>query len=589
MLAALLPVFRNMLVFQPTKIEITKTAVYTAHVTNLRGTTPEQNQKYELQTRLEIEDIYLTDIDRTKTPVTLTPFVLYRLGDSGDQPEPYVYNEAWSSRLVYDSHTSGRTYHHKELHRGFDDLVELTLRPGLEADPHVSKSAEERSQAADEFLKRARASQAKGHIEDALLELEESAGYEKRSETFYQMGVVYRELEDSEAAKSRLRTSLELDPDNQKAQALIESLENAPSAGGEYSSLEFEKDVQGSFPSLFHIVTPKKWFDFSIFWCIGVLAIWYLPSILVEYYVGTLGSTLAIGGLFLCCALHALGFIGTRARLLQARPALLLQLNENDTRFYRFFDDSMLTTFGRWDDLWRERYFLIGWLVWGISIPTISVLVTSTDLPPALIAKRWLDFALLNALMFYQARGIVGLTRLIWLYSRRSLKPFLSRVADGGLAAFGPVVTFPVVLVPFWWFSFWLALSYLINVDHWIDIVMLALGTVVTMIWTLGLPLALYRSAIASKYRAASKYSFHMQDAFASFISEPDEPRLKHYQWLVDQQKVIRKTPVWPLSWSETFVVVFLSNAALFVIDAFYVAARLDMDLRGLWQSLFSG
>ena len=336
-------------------------------------------------------------------------------------------------------------------------------------------------------------------------------------------------------------------------------------------------------------MTPKKWFDFAIFWCIGVLAIWYLPSILVEYYVGTLGSALAIGGLFLCCALHALGFIGTRARLLQARPALLLQLNENDTRFYRFFDDSMLTTSGRWGDPWRERYFYIGWLLWSISIPTISVLVTSADLPPALIAKRWVDFALLNALMFYQVRGIVGLTRLIWLYSRRSLKPFLSRVADGGLAAFGPVVTFPVVLVPFWWFSFWLALSYLINVDHWIDIFMLALSTVVTMIWTVGLPLALYRSARASKYRAASKYSFHMQDAFASFISEPDEPRLKHYQWLVDQQKVIRKTPVWPLSWSETFVVVFLSNAALFVIDAFYVAARLDMDLRALWQSVLSG
>jgi len=589
MLSALLPVFRKMLVFQPTKIEITKTAFYTAHVTNLRGTTPEQNQKYELETRLEIEDIYLTDIDRTKTPITLTPFVLYRLGDSGDQPEPYVYNEAWSSSLVYDSHTSGRTYHHKELHRGFDDLVKLTLKPGFEADPHVNKSVEERSQAADEFLKRAKASQGKGHIEDALLEFEESAGYERRSETFYQMAVVYLELEDPEAAISRLRTSLELDPDNQKAISLIESLEAEPKSAGEYLSSEFEKDLQGSFPSLFHILTPKKWFDYSTFWCVGALAFWYLPSMAIEYQVGTPGSALAIGGFFLCCILHVLGFIGTRARLLQARPALLLQLNESDTRFYRFFDESMLSTLGRWSELRRERYFFIGWFVWGISIPTISVAITSSDLPSPLIAKRWFDFALLNSLMFYQARGIVGLTRMIWLYSRRSLKPFLSRVADAGLAAFGPVVTYPVLLVPLWWFSFWLALSYLIKVDHWIDVFMLAMSTALTMIWSIGLPVALYRSAQASKYRAASKYSFHMQDAFSSFINEPDESRLKHYQWLVDQQKVIKKTPVWPLSWYQTFVVVILSNVALFVIDAFYIAARLDTDLRGLWQSFFSG
>lgn len=588
LISRLIPVFRNMAVFQLTEVRITeaKRETYDAFVTNLRGTTPEKNRKIKMEARLEIGDVYLTDLEKSRAPVTLTPFILHRVGDSGEAPESYVYNQAWSSRLVYESHATGRLYHHKELHQGFAALVSLDLKPGRELDKHRDMSAEDRSKAACEFLKRARLSWERDHPEDAILALEESACYEPRADTFYEMAKVNHSLNDSEAAMARLEACLDLDPNHAKARQFLQTLINEEANPSARPERRKDSETGAEFPTLYHVLTPRNWFNYSFFWCVGLLALWYLPSIAIEgLFVGSL-SALAITALFFCCSLHVAGFVGTRTRLMRSRPALLLQLNEQDERFNRFFADSMLITFGRWQNPRRERYFYAGWILWGATLPTVFVVLTSLELPILLIIKRWADFAVLSVLMYYQARGIIGLTRFIWLYSQRSLKPFLSRVADGGLPAFGPTVSFPMLLLPFWWLAFWAALGYLIRVEHLIDLIMLVLGIAISMIWSLGLPIALYRSARASRFRVASDYSFHMQSAFAKFIKDPVEENLAKYEWLREQQKVIRKTPVWPLAWSETLVVVVFSNITLFTVGYFYAAGRLDVTGAELWRLL---
>jgi hypothetical protein len=115
-----------------------------------------------------------------------------------------------------------------------------------------------------------------------------------------------------------------------------------------------------------------------------------------------------------------------------------------------------------------------------------------------------------------------------------------------------------------------------------VDLLFLLVGTSITAVWTIAFPFQLRRSLQASKNFAIVKYSGHVEDAFDKFVEDPSRSNEENYKRLLDNEKIIQKISVWPLSIAETIFVIGGSNLLLGLVATAYVLHRL-----GWWSGIF--
>ena len=117
-----------------------------------------------------------------------------------------------------------------------------------------------------------------------------------------------------------------------------------------------------------------------------------------------------------------------------------------------------------------------------------------------------------------------------------------------------------------------------------IDILFLAPVTILIMVWSIGMPLAIRRAAREAKSKSVHEYSSHIEIAYKTFLNDPsDEEKLNIYERILRNQRIIRRIPTWPLSWAETFFVVLGSNLLLLAYAFWYVTMRM-----GYWPAVVS-
>ena len=590
---------KDMQIFYTDRIELTPNNNWRVHDLRLVGIN-EEPSVFTSSHKLELSELYLVPAENNSiesTPVRLGPFFIRQMNEALKKPEVYLYNDAWRTKLEYISYASGTYYYHKELHSDFSELLELKLRPGAEEDTHRHLSLEERSEHAETAFKRAMFFLEKQQLEDALDSLELSAELERRPQTFLEIARIQNMLGDpNDAILQSLQNCLELDPSHSEAFHFQQTLLHRETEISSPSELIEEQNSlprHERYPMFFHLFTPPSLRPYAPFFLIAFLVVWYSLSAAIEYLTGHADKTLlnllqfCLGTLIILCVT-----VG-RNLFLRLRIPLSLQLDSMRLeRFEQWFQQQYSFIFGRItfenngyiyhkNNLYEKLFLYTSGLIIVLAGIIGYILCELYKVPLFFMLKRWLDNMLVVVLLgFVLVRYIIPSTIFIYKFSQLSLKPMLTKINDDGFRAFAPLIVSNLLFVTAGFLTY-LVLAYN-EFTHPVrlDFILLFLGGIFFLFWSLGMPITLRIAAREAKSKAIITYAQHIEKAFKDFLDAPDEEKLTTYSWLLKHQKVIRNIPTWPLSWKATIFVVVGSNLVMLLTTLWYILDRL-----GYWQN----
>lgn len=573
------------------RVEALENKQWRIHAKRLNGAGEAESVTFSSSNQLDLHEVYIDkpDEDTLSTQaVVLGPFILYLHNDDRRRNEVYFYSNAKSTRLIYVSYASGDKYYHRELHSGFADLITLKLRPGVDEDQHRDLSQTERALQAEHYFKRAVLLKEKGHLEESLEVLEESAEYEQRLETYLEMARIQTILRDpAEAVRLTLQEALRLAPGNPEALGLLGRLEERdglPSDG-----IESERGPEDQHFTLLEAVLPYRLRRYALALWIGLFLCWFSVSAAVEFVTGHIEHLFPVVLECLICILISGGTILGRVRFLRLSSPLSIQTDMKAKRFNEFFGRYMQVIFGRYSyqehhldwkkTLSGEKMYYIFLIVWILLCYVPELFLTRmVELHPLHFLKRLVDYVLVYALMYVGARHIVTTTMFVHSFSRLHLKPMLTKINDDGLRSFGPMISENI------WLTSTLAVLYgthaMITItipSNLLELPFLVIGFMLFLGWSLAMPVELKRAARDSKGDAVQAYSDHIEKAFQSFLKNPDDSALKRYQWLLANQKVIKRICTWPLSWVETLTAIVGGNAFILAFFLWYSSRRISV------------
>ena len=589
----------DMKVFYTQRVEVAPGGGWAVSALRLNGTA-EEPASCPADKQLELAELYLGEVPGGSlegNPVPLGPFLLWTRNEDRQRSDLYFYNDAWRTKLEYLSYTSGDFYYHRELHSGFSDLITLKLRPGVEEDVHRSMSQEERADRAESCLKMAILMRSQGRLEDGLEALEDGVEYDRQPRLFVEMARIQSALGDHvESIRQTVQNCLDIEPDNPEALDILSQLrpldDNARQSLDQVTEAEAD---QLSHVTVLHAVLPQVVRHHATPLWVAIAVAYYSLSAGVEYLCNATG---AVGPVLLqlaCVIVLTVVITSGRALLLRTRLPLSLQLDSMRLeRFQHWFAGQMDFIFGRFAfDAGRLRYcgsfriepvYWCGGILWTVIVAVSGFFLSGSQNAPAILwPKRFIDYGWIYALAYPGGRYVVGLTVFVYRYSRLSLKPMLSTINDDGLRSFGPLFSVSIALASIWYTTYWGLASIVVQSASFADFFFLGLASAFFVSWSLGLPLAIHRSAREARAKAVHIYSDHIEKAFGAFLADPGEDVLRRYQWLKENQTVIKGISTWPLSRMETLVVLS-SNLLLLAVDSLYVVIRL-----GLWGMVWSG
>jgi hypothetical protein len=281
------------------------------------------------------------------------------------------------------------------------------------------------------------------------------------------------------------------------------------------------------------------------------------------------------------------GMVIGRAICLRIKLPLSLQLDTMRlSRFDAWFEEQLRFMFGRFETengrirwgrtIRREKAFYLGLAAFVLIVTASAFFLSGANrVDPWLWPKRVVDYGLFYLVVFLGFRYVVGSTLFVYQYSRLSLKPMLTRINDDGLRAFGSLFTANIIMVSVLYCMYWTLASLVVKMDFYGDFFFLGVASLIMGVWTIGMPFMIRLATREAKSKSVHVYSAHLEQAFKSFLEEPDEERSERYAWLVKKQDIIRKIPTWPLNWKETLFVLAGGNLLALTVDAWYVIYRL--------------
>ncbi len=545
---------------------------------------------------LDVGEMYLAGTQSpfdASTAIHLSPFLLWRNNPRTHRGEAFFFNDAWRTKLEYLSFATGDYYYHRELKEEFRDLLNIDIRPTEDEEFAAELTADQRASRAEEHFRFAMHLVTAGKLEDALARLERSAEYERRPATFLEIARLQMELHDPPGdIEATLRRCLELDPDNADANRLLQHCADStaePEADATPEALATPKPIS----TLVDALTPPRFRPFgALFWNV-LLTAYYAFSSVMEWHFGQPLFVASLVGMYVCCLVFTAGLASARALFAWLRSPLSLQLdNMRLERFNAWHASQGSRIFGklRFDgSRWlpgptlvaEPQYWLLS-IAWLAVIQTLIFIGTdSLQNPPPIIFKRLIDYFLLIMWLYPCVRYIVCTTLFIFEYSRLPLKPMLTRINDEGIRSLGSLMTFNITLAAIAYTAYFLPASFTHRAEIRSDVAVLAIITLIVMVWSLGMPAMVRRAARQARSKAVQEYSEHIESAFGSFLANPEEDSLARYEWLRQNQRVIQRIGTWPLSFWQTLYLVIFSNVLLLALTAHYVAMRYD-----LWESI---
>ena len=583
------------------RIEVAENNRWLIHSSLLNGINEEPTE-FISQAKLDLSEIYLGDAatgNLEEKPIPLGPFMLWQSNEDLMRREIYLYNDAWRTKLEYISYMSGSHYYHTELHGRFADLVTLKLKPGVEEDSHRHLTPEERAESAEHYYKRSRVLTEQGQLEDALEALEIAVEYNRCAGMFLEMAKIQQRLGDPpEAIQQMLQNCFDANPTNEEFDKAMAFRADLQHDGVNTRVIDRVSDHEDpnliKNPCIWQALTPRLVRKFAALWWSGILIGWYGFSIMCEYVNGDTNGII-VNIMQLCCSMVGIvGIILARPLLLRIKLPLSLQLDSMRLdRFEAWFEKQMQNVFGafifRQEKLNLKQTFRMaplyfsGYLIWVLCFSVIGIVLTEIHrLPPLIFVKRYVDNILVLGVAAYPfVRYVVTSTLFVYALSKLSLKPMLTRINDDGLRSLGPLITVNIILLSFIWVALFGFAAMEISLQWYGDFFLVAIGVAIVAVWSVGMPLMIRRAAREAKSKAVHAYSEHIEKSFTSFLGEPDEDKLKRYQWLVENQKTIVKISTWPLSFKETVITILLGNVLVSVVSAWYILFRV-----GQWPIL---
>jgi tetratricopeptide (TPR) repeat protein len=546
---------------------------------------------------LEPNWIYLTtsvDLKVNGPVIRLTPFFLWQHGDEKIRGQMFVLSSVSGNKLYYSSFVTGEPHEENSARFGslLTDLTSLELQPDFNESSDSSLPVNVRSDFANTLYSRALSLIDYKYFGQALRCLKDAASYQKRPEILVKMATVMIELKErSEDIKQVLNQALDLDPENAEARRLLAALGENDAYRADEEHVDF-KDLPLQ-KTVFHLFCPRRLKNHAItFWSVIILG-WYSVSALAEFITGNPERAVATTLAMLCCLLVVFGAALLRPWAERLRSPLQRQLSETEMkeqRFIEWFDEQLRMIFESFSSndkralakRNRRILYVVG-LFWMISMVGGALYFSQSYLAPTpLMVKRLVDYFVLFAVLYPAVQYTIAITLFVYHFSHLALKPTLTKVSNDGVRHLGPFVAFSIVFGTLIYSLLHLSFAIGFTNPFRIDLLFLFVGTGITAVWTVAFPFQLRRSLQASKNFAILRYSGHVQDAFDKFVEEPTETNEKDYKRLLDNEKIIQKISVWPLSAAETIFVIGGSNLLLALVASAYVTHRL-----GLWAAVF--
>jgi hypothetical protein len=555
----------------------------------------EQSREFVHQELLAPNWVYLPN-SVTQQPagpvIPLTPFLIWQRGDEKTRGEMFVLAKASKGKLVYASFLTGKPHEETDprLSNVLTDLTSLESQPDFDESDYRHVRQDVRSDIAQTLYSQALRLIDYKYFEQALRFLQNAASSEKRPEILISMARVMTELkEPPEEIKEILQQCLNLDPGNAEAQALLATV-----AGDNSQALREQPAALPDLPlrkTVFHHFCPRLLKNHAItFWSVIFIG-WYSVSALIEFSNHNPERAVATTLAMLCCLAVVFMAALLRPWAERLRTPLKRQLDQmKEQRFNEWFDEQLRMLFEPFSlhdnrpKIRRNRriLYLLG-LVWMVSMVGGAMFFSQAYLAPLpLMIKRLVDYFVLFAVLYPGAQYTIAITLFVYHFSNLSLKPTLTKMSNDGVRHLGPFVAFNIVFGTLIYSLLHLSFAIGFTNPFRIDLLFLFVGTGITAVWTIAFPFQLRRSLQASKNFSIVKYSGHVEYAFAKFVEDPSEDNEKAYKRLLDNEKIIWKISVWPLSTAETIFVIGGSNLLLGLVATAYVLHRL-----GWWSGIF--
>jgi hypothetical protein len=267
--------------------------------------------------------------------------------------------------------------------------------------------------------------------------------------------------------------------------------------------------------------------------------------------------------------------------------------NMRPNRFEEWFDRELKSIFGKFitkdskvqllETIRADKYYYFSGMVWVAIVGIAGYFFCKLyDFPVPIMIKRLVDNLIVIGFGGWTfIRYVVMSTLFIDHYSRLSLKPMLIKLNHEGLRSFAPLVILNIVASTAIW-ALIIMLCYLeITQTYVYDFFFVTLGSLILLIWSVGMPFMMHRAAQTSKSKAVLEYSKHIDEGFKAFLKNPSDNTANRYKWLVNNQMVVKGISTWPLSWAQTIFAIIGCNVFMCMMTVFYVIQR-----TGQWNSI---
>jgi hypothetical protein len=557
-------------------------------------------------------EVYLATVpsgELQSRPIKLTPLVDWQQDEKGEG-QFYFLNDVKRSKIEYLSHVDGSFYYHREVRKEIANIFSVAIQPVSKFDDEkfYRYTEEQRQTESEHFFTKGRELASKGNWEGAIIAFEDALEWHRDPAVVVAMCEAMVKLgDDYDYILTTLESAFEMDPDFQPAVELQVLLRQGAPEKPE-SELRIGGEGRARHATYFDAILPDRLRDYSGLLVILALLLFDFAVFFALWIKGpAVSRSILISPLFhfLQVAAPILALIMGSRRLLDSYYLLLRQIqNIKEENFRRFFDESFARIFGhfecresgtqssgadarrrRWREMWRfslrpvmarEKWFLV---VSGFGTVAFTTGVSLTqdvplDLPPDVMVFRVAQGLWYWWVMALTIRFIFGLSIFIREFSGKELVPIVSaRSRLNGFRALSNIFLESLILLSVFWFAN-CSITTIFAVDPlFSDVLVILLGYVIVLIWTIWIPVAIQRALRYSKSMAITDYGHHVKKAFEGFVANPDDRTLERLDWLVENDTRVGRISSRLFVWSD-WIKLALTHLFLAAVTVVFVAIR---------------
>ncbi len=552
----------DMNVFYTQEVKKIDSANFQANCISLVGT--DLSSSTYIYGEIEPQEIYLaysSEKQLGKKPILLSPLLEWKQNVNNEY-QLYFFNDAKRTKLEYLSYLDASFYYHKEVKKELDKIFNISLIGDQNSEIFnvFGYSDEERKEQSDFYFKKGLELASKNNWEAAIIAYEDALEWHRHPKLIVEICKCLIELNDDQTyILNTLDSALELDPRFEPAIELKKEIEE--------DSFKESKNENQYF-TYFEFFLPEKIRKFALVFYLsllfGIFSIFALIMILAdqENYLEHLTYSAII---LIHSVIMIIGLTAVRNKLKDEYFSLLgQQASMRPERFFEWYDKSMKNMFGHfawhkdknsalnrrinlgtdcYSPKWvYERFFFwpafLFTASWGISAFAVQDLLSY----PALVGFSRLFLTVFAwALLTPIARFIITSTFFTRDYSLFDLKPVVFNRRVNGFRSLTRLFSNTLVLFLIFWLNLlsWNLLA--TKGPAVLDFFGLGIAVLIVMFWIVYTPLYLKRAIKIAKNKVLNEFDNHVQNLFKKYIKNPDKNSLDNFEWLMNNQKPIRK------------------------------------------------